>query len=167
MLVSRGTTLFVLEHLDEIAHVKHEKDENKWHGKFIKYYRKGTRKVDEQHSLEGKRYLKEKENSKMRWRNGKKMEPVHFKDTWDISLVLNSVKRSTTLEFSEPVLTSQPISASLLRVSQSGRDSFLWTHLSANQLTTASPMMSSTYALKWSSPRTPPEMNKLLCWVRP
>jgi len=32
--------LFDVEHLDEVAQGKHEKDEKKRHGKCIKYYRK-------------------------------------------------------------------------------------------------------------------------------
>lgn len=39
-----------------------------------------------------KKILKGKENSKVRWGNGKHMEPVHFKDTWDVSPVLNPTR---------------------------------------------------------------------------
>lgn len=49
-------------------------------------------KIDGQPGLEGKTYFKEKRTQK--WDD--KMEPLHFKETWDLSLV----KESITLQLS-------------------------------------------------------------------
>lgn len=92
---------FDVDCLDGLAPVKHEKDEKKWHGKCIKYYRKEKERerqsmqIDEQPILEEK-IPKSKENSKTGWQNDMKMDPLQIKEPWDISLVLNCQRINNT-----------------------------------------------------------------------
>ena len=113
MIVSQGASLFDVEHLDEIAHVKHGKNEKKWHGKCIKYYRKGMRetehvKINEQLSLEGKNTQRKRElkNEMIKWQENGSIV------LWgDLRYIpdLKPINGPTTREFREQAFTSRPL----------------------------------------------------------
>lgn len=135
--------------------------------------RKGMRetehaKIDEQSTPEGKKYLKEK-NSEMRRQNGKKMVPLHFKETRQMSLILSLVEGSITLEFNEQVFISQPIGSAPLSESRPIREGLTPINmpLSSSQSMTVSSDDVIHYASKLRLSPNPREINSLLFWERP